>query len=104
MHAPVPGTALWLVPLAAVGAAAVALAAPAKPPPPEEVELEVRGVVALDDDQASVIVLQEKGGKVLLPIFVGRAEGATIDGRLRRVATTRPQTHDLMERAIQELG
>jgi bifunctional DNase/RNase len=79
-------------------------AVPPVPAGAELVELEVLGVVPLDAEPASVLVLRQKGGPIFLPILVGRSEGAAIQLRLKRAVPRHPQSADLLERAIAALG
>lgn len=86
-----------------VGAASLSPAAP-RAGHPELVRLEVVGVLPLDGDSGSLLVLREEERGTLLPIFVGRSEGAAIDQRLRRGPSRRPGPADLLEHAISALG
>src|SRR5437764_12579759 len=105
MHPILPASGLWLVPL---GVAAGAVLAPGTASPPaaagSAVEMEVRAVLPLDDEKSSVVVLQQKGGSTLLPIFIGRGEANAIDMRIKKTTPLRPLTHDLLEKAIKSLG
>src|SRR5215208_6632417 len=85
---------------AALAAGAVALSDPM----PGTVELEVAGVFPLDDSNAGIVVLRQKGGATLLPIVVGRGEADVVSKRLRQETPTRPRTHELLERTIDALG
>jgi len=102
MHVTPPLTGFLAVPLLLASAALVA-AAP-RPPAQEGVEMEVLGVVPLESDSASLLVLRQKGAATVLPIFVGRGEAAAIQRRLAGDAASRPGAADLMERAIGALG
>lgn len=89
--------------------ASLLAAAALSPAPPgaadEQVELEVAGVLPLEEESGSLLVLRDKGVGTFLPIFVGRTEGAALGARLRRgVPSPRPGTADLLERAIAALG
>lgn len=88
-----------LVPLAV----AASLAAPPAPPG-SDIELEVLGVVPLESESASVLVLRQKGSATVLPIFVGKNEGTAIDLRLKRAPAGRPLAGDLLDRTIHALG
>jgi bifunctional DNase/RNase len=68
------------------------------------IEMEVAGVAALDDDASSVVLLRQKNGGSVLPLFIGRSEGHAIDLRLHHGSAPRPLTYDLMEKAIAALG
>jgi bifunctional DNase/RNase len=68
------------------------------------VEMEVLGVLRLESDSASLLVLREKGADTMLPIFVGKSEGAAIDLRLKQPPANRPQGSDLLAKTIDALG
>ena len=99
---------LAALPVTAAVAAALSLgAAPSQDPahPPRElVEMEVLGVMPLDAETASVLLLREKKASTVLPIFIGRNEGVAIDLRLKNTPPPRPLAADLLERAISALG
>jgi bifunctional DNase/RNase len=107
MQPTMPGLGLLALPtLLAAGVAAVAADAPLPPrgDPIEMVEMEVLGVRPLEDDQGSLLLLREKGADAVLPLVIGRAEGNAIELPLRKAVPPRPMTHDLLGRAIGELG
>ncbi len=54
--------------------------------------------------QAYVVVLQEKGGERMLPIWIGRPEAEAIAAHLNGVKRDRPMTHDLMQSLVHGLG
>jgi bifunctional DNase/RNase len=92
------GTALaWL-------AAALLLASPAKTGEGPLVEMEVAGVIPLEEARAGVLVLREKGGEVLLPIVIGSAEAETVQQRLAGEKPVRPRAQELLADAIDALG
>ena len=65
------------------------------------------GVARLGLDSVSnsyVVILQEKGGQRLLPIWIGQAEAESIVMELNKVKPPRPLTHDLYKRLITGLG
>jgi len=68
--------------------------------------LEVR-VVHLGLDRSSntpVVILQEKDGERVLPIWIGPAEASAIAMELAGVKFSRPLTHDLVKHVILGLG
>ncbi len=68
--------------------------------------IEVR-VAHLGLDRASnspVVVLQEKDGERVLPIWIGPAEASAIAMELAGVTFSRPLTHDLLKQVIIGLG
>lgn len=90
------GLGLLWVPLLAV--------APGRGAGAASVEVEVMGVVPLEAEGASLLVLKEKSGRTLLPIFVGRSEGVAIDLRMKHAPSSRPLAADLLEKTIGALG
>lgn len=55
-------------------------------------------------NQSYVLVLQEKGGTRMLPIWIGQAEAHSIVVHIHGVKHERPFTHDLCKSLIQQLG
>lgn len=51
-----------------------------------------------------VVILQEKGGDRILPIWIGRTEAESIAVHLDGVVRERPMTHDLVRSLIIALG
>jgi bifunctional DNase/RNase len=54
--------------------------------------------------QAFVVVLEEKSGTRVLPIWIGRPEAESIAAHLNGVERERPMTHDLAASMVQGLG
>jgi bifunctional DNase/RNase len=54
--------------------------------------------------QTYVVVLQEKDGARLLPIWIGQAEAESIVMHMHNIKRTRPVTHDLCKSVIVALG
>ncbi|HEY7394694.1 MAG TPA: bifunctional nuclease family protein [Gemmatimonadaceae bacterium] len=54
--------------------------------------------------QAYVVVLQEKGGPRLLPIWIGKAEAESIVMHMHNMKRLRPLTHDLCKNLILQMG
>jgi uncharacterized protein len=51
-----------------------------------------------------VVILQEKGGERLLPIWIGQPEAESIVMEMNHVHPPRPLTHDLCKQLISGLG
>lgn len=51
-----------------------------------------------------VVILRERGGKRLLPIWIGQAEAVSIAEQMNDVKRERPMTHDLCKALITGLG
>ena len=54
--------------------------------------------------QSYVVVLQEKGGSRLLPIWIGQAEAESIVMHMHQMKRSRPLTHDLCKNVIKAMG
>jgi len=54
--------------------------------------------------QSYVLVLQEKGGTRLLPIWIGQPEAESIVMQIHNIKRVRPLTHDLCKNLILGLG
>ncbi len=66
------------------------------------VEMAVAGVVPTPD--GTMVVLVNADEQVLLPLGVGLSEAISIHGRLEHHRFARPQTHDLLDHVLTELG
>lgn len=61
--------------------------------------------LGLDSSNGSyVIVLQEKGGERMLPIWIGQPEAESIVMEIHSLKRTRPLTHDLCKNIIRGMG
>ena len=94
------------------GPAPVAEAPPAKPAPvvdPGEptgmpagyVEVQPAQIVPLGEQVALLLV--DEPDNLVLPVFIGGTEGASIDTRMRHEPPPRPLTHDLMDHMMDRL-
>src|SRR5437762_893450 len=72
-------------------------------PPPTEVEMVVRDVIPTEDGTEAVL-LAPVDEELVLPIFVGPAEGNAIRMKLQHQVPPRPMTHDLLDTMIRSLG
>lgn len=64
-------------------------------------------ILRLGLDRASnsyVVILQEKGGDRILPIWIGQAEAEAIVIEMHQIHRERPMTHDLCKQIIVQLG
>lgn len=63
---------------------------------PDFIEMEVKGVRLDLIGQSPVVILSDKEGKKLFPIWIGFPEANAIDKELRHLPSARPMTHDLL--------
>lgn len=69
-----------------------------------EIPMELSQILINEQADQQVIVLKELGGKRSFPIVIGMPEILAIDRRLKGIQLPRPLTHDLLGRAIEQLG
>lgn len=68
------------------------------------VEVELFQVIITEGKPSQSIVLKEKKGDRVIPIFIGFHEAMAIDRKLRDQETPRPLTHDLLVNTIEKMG
>ncbi|WP_081701740.1 bifunctional nuclease family protein [Oleidesulfovibrio alaskensis] len=68
------------------------------------IEMKVLGLSLDETSKAPILILQQKDGKDVLPIWVGAMEAMAISIALNEVETPRPLTHDLMLSTLSSLG
>jgi uncharacterized protein len=68
------------------------------------VELNVARLGLDSISNSYVVILQEKGGERLLPIWIGQPEAESIVMQMNNIRPPRPLTHDLCKRLISGLG
>lgn len=68
------------------------------------VEVQVARIGVEASSQAHVVMLQEKDGERVLPIWIGRPEAEAIAAHVNGVSHDRPMTHDLAASLITGLG
>ncbi len=67
------------------------------------IEVEVQSL-GKDPAKHPVVLLREKGGERLLPIWIGHSEASAIALHMAQEHLSRPLTHDLLLSAVGELG
>ncbi len=66
-------------------------------------EVRVRALALDEKSNMPVVLLKEKDGDRVLPIWIGPAEASAIAMELEGVAAQRPMTHDLLKSVIEGL-
>lgn len=64
----------------------------------------VAGLTVDPVNNTPIVILREKGGARVLPIWIGVIEASAIAFELEKVQLNRPMTHDLMKMAVEALG
>ncbi len=69
-----------------------------------EIEMELSRVLITELSNEQVVFLREKHGERILPIMIGIYEASAIKRRLTGEPVSRPQTHELLDSVIKEMG
>ena len=68
------------------------------------VEMTIKGLMIDPITNMPVVILKDKDGDKVLPIWVGIFEANAIALQVENIATTRPMTHDLIRNIVDDLG
>ena len=68
------------------------------------VHMELKRIIISEANDPQTIWLKEVEGERVFPIVIGIFEATSIDRRVKKVASPRPLTHDLIATLISDLG
>jgi bifunctional DNase/RNase len=68
-----------------------------------QIEMTIRGLMVDPITNMPIIILRDKDGQRVLPIWVGVYEATAIARQMENVTTPRPMTHDLLKNVIHDL-
>ena len=68
-----------------------------------QIEMTIKGLMVDPITNSPIVILRDKAGQKVLPIWVGIFEANAIALQIENVATPRPMTHDLLKNIIQDL-
>jgi bifunctional DNase/RNase len=68
-----------------------------------QVEMTIKGLMVDPITNTPIVILRDKDGSRVLPIWVGLFEANAIALQIENVATPRPMTHDLLRNVIRDL-
>ena len=68
-----------------------------------QIEMTIKGLMVDPITNLPIIILRDKDGQRVLPIWVGVYEANAIAMQMENVATPRPMTHDLLKNVICDL-
>lgn len=68
------------------------------------VQMELSRIIISDTGDQQIIYLKEVDGERMFPIVIGLFEATSIDRRVKKVDSQRPQTHDLLAATIEQMG
>jgi uncharacterized protein len=68
-----------------------------------QIEMSIKGLMVDPITNTPIVILRDKDGQKVLPIWVGIFEANAIALQIENIATPRPMTHDLLRNVIQDL-
>ena len=68
-----------------------------------QIEMTIKGLMVDPITNMPIIILRDKEGDKVLPIWVGLSEANAIALQIENISTPRPMTHDLLRNVIQDL-
>ncbi|HVC18920.1 MAG TPA: bifunctional nuclease family protein [Vicinamibacterales bacterium] len=68
-----------------------------------QIEMTIKGLMVDPITNMPIIILRDRDGQRVLPIWVGVFEANAIALQIENVSTPRPMTHDLLRNVIQDL-
>jgi uncharacterized protein len=68
-----------------------------------QIEMSIKGLILDPITNMPIVILRDKDGQRVLPIWVGIHEANAIQLQIENIATPRPMTHDLLRNVIQDL-
>ena len=69
-----------------------------------QIEMTIKGLMVDPITNMPIIILRDKDGQRVLPIWVGVFEANAIALQIENIAPPRPMTHDLLRNLLDELG
>lgn len=69
-----------------------------------QIEMSIKGLMVDPMTNTPIVVLRDKDGRRVLPIWVGIFEANAIALQIENVAAERPMTHDLLRNVIHDLN
>ena len=69
-----------------------------------QIEMSIKGLMVDPITNMPIVILRDKDGQKVLPIWVGIFEANAIALQIENIATPRPMTHDLLRNVIQDLN
>jgi hypothetical protein len=68
-----------------------------------QIEMSIKGLMVDPITNMPIVILRDKEGQRVLPIWVGIFEANAIALQIENISTPRPMTHDLLRNVIQDL-
>ena len=68
-----------------------------------QIEMSIKGLMVDPITNMPIVILRDKDGQRVLPIWVGIFEANAIALQIENISTPRPMTHDLLRNVIEDL-
>ena len=68
-----------------------------------QIEMTIKGLMVDPITNTPIVILRDKDGQKVLPIWVGIFEANAIALQIENISTPRPMTHDLLRNVIHDL-
>ena len=68
-----------------------------------QIEMTIKGLMVDPVTNVPIVILRDKDGQKVLPIWVGIFEANAIALQIENISTPRPMTHDLLRNVIEDL-
>jgi bifunctional DNase/RNase len=68
-----------------------------------QIEMSIKGLMVDPITNTPIVILRDRDGQKVLPIWVGIFEANAIALQIENIATPRPMTHDLLRNVIRDL-
>src|ERR1700724_724192 len=68
-----------------------------------QIEMSIKGLMVDPTTNSPIVILRDKDGERVLPIWVGIFEANAIALQIENIPTPRPMTHDLLRNVIHDL-
>jgi bifunctional DNase/RNase len=68
-----------------------------------QIEMSIKGLMVDPITNMPIVILRDKEGQKVLPIWVGMFEANAIALQIENISTPRPMTHDLLRNVIEDL-
>src|SRR3954469_6262828 len=69
-----------------------------------QIEMSIKGLMVDPVTNMPIVILRDKEGQKVLPIWVGVSEANAIALQIENISTPRPMTHDLLRNVIEDLN
>lgn len=70
---------------------------------PDTIKMHISGLTIDPFTNMPIVILKDESGQVALPVWIGLIEASAIATEFEHLETSRPMTHDLIKKMLEEL-